>query len=207
LNIYEKLQKARVELQKSELKKTGHNTYSNYYYFELGDFLHKINELMFENKFTAVFDYKVDPCTLTLINYEKVDEQIVFSMEKIVPALKACNELQNVGGSQTFIRRYLYIMAFEISEQDLVSKQEITEEDELKMTENIRIDKIKLGIIKDLMAKAETSEESMCKYYEIKKVGDITNIMFSKVVKSLENTIDKKNKALDKQINALDGVI
>ena len=45
LNLYSKLQKVRVELQSSNLKKSGKNTYSKYEYFELGDFLPKVNEL------------------------------------------------------------------------------------------------------------------------------------------------------------------
>ena len=39
LNIYQKLQKSRVDLQNKKLKKTGINKYSNYDYFELGDLL------------------------------------------------------------------------------------------------------------------------------------------------------------------------
>ena len=34
LNLYSKLQKVRVELQQSDLKKSGENTYSKYKYFE-----------------------------------------------------------------------------------------------------------------------------------------------------------------------------
>lgn len=197
MNIYEKLQKCRVDLQKSEMKKTGHNTYSNYTYFELGDFLPKINELMHENKLASIFNYTNEQASLMIINSEKPDEKIEFTTPIVVPTLKACHELQNIGGTQTFARRYLYIMAFEISEHDLVSNAEMTEEEEMKMVENTRIDKIKLGIIKDLMLKAGVSDESICKHYEIKKVGDITNIMFPKVIKSLENTIEQKQKKLD----------
>ena len=44
LNLYQKLQKVRVELQNSKLKKSGKNTFSKYEYFELGDFLPKVKE-------------------------------------------------------------------------------------------------------------------------------------------------------------------
>lgn len=198
LNIYEKLQKCRVELQKSDLKKTGHNTYSNYFYFELGDFLPRINELQYENKLVSIFSYSNELATLEIINTESVEETIMFSTPIVVPSLKACNELQNIGGTQTFARRYLYVMAFEISEQDLVSKTELTEEDEMKTAENLRIDKIKVGIVKDLLEKAEVTEQAMCDRYEIKKIGDITNIMFPKILKKLETTIEAKNKELDR---------
>ena len=34
INIYQKLQKSRVELQAKNLKKSGKNSYSNYEYFD-----------------------------------------------------------------------------------------------------------------------------------------------------------------------------
>ena len=48
MNIYEKLQKARVELQSLGLKMGGHNKFADFKYFELKDFLPKVNEI-FEN--------------------------------------------------------------------------------------------------------------------------------------------------------------
>jgi hypothetical protein len=35
--VYEKLQQARIKLQNTELKKSGHNKFAGYKYFELGD--------------------------------------------------------------------------------------------------------------------------------------------------------------------------
>ena len=37
--VYEKLQKARIKLQNTALKKSGYNRFAEYKYFELGDFL------------------------------------------------------------------------------------------------------------------------------------------------------------------------
>ena len=45
MNIYEKMQKAKVDLQKEDLKKTGENKFSNYKYYELGDFMPAINKI------------------------------------------------------------------------------------------------------------------------------------------------------------------
>ena len=45
-NIYSKLQKARCEFQEKPLKKSGHNKFAGYHYFELGDFLPTINALL-----------------------------------------------------------------------------------------------------------------------------------------------------------------
>ena len=57
LNLYQKLQKVRVELQNSKLKKSGKNTFSKYEYFELGDFLPKVNELCEKYNLSTIFQF------------------------------------------------------------------------------------------------------------------------------------------------------
>jgi len=56
-NIYAKLQKSRVELQKKEMKKSGENKFSHYNYFELGDFLPQINEICERNGLATIFEF------------------------------------------------------------------------------------------------------------------------------------------------------
>ena len=55
MNLYEKLQKCRVELQNQNLKKSGYNKFAGFKYFELGDFLPAINELFNRHKLTSHF--------------------------------------------------------------------------------------------------------------------------------------------------------
>ena len=43
MSVYKKLNEARIELQGSQLTKSGHNKFAGYKYFELGDFLPTIN--------------------------------------------------------------------------------------------------------------------------------------------------------------------
>jgi hypothetical protein len=50
MNIYEKLQTVRVALQNKNLKKGKTNTYSNYQYYELADFLPDLMQLMKDSK-------------------------------------------------------------------------------------------------------------------------------------------------------------
>jgi hypothetical protein len=63
--VYEKLQKARIKLQHTELKKSGHNKFAGYKYFELGDFLPAIQSIFFELKLCPVVDLRslVTPCS------------------------------------------------------------------------------------------------------------------------------------------------
>jgi hypothetical protein len=136
MNIFEKLQTIRCILQKEKFKKSGKNTYAGYEYFELGDFLPRINELMLEHKLCSNISFGSDMAVLTIVNIDKSDEQITFTSPMSEAALKGCHAVQNLGAVQTYLRRYLYVNAFEIVEHDALdgttgkdtsSKQEKTE--------------------------------------------------------------------------------
>ena len=120
MNIYEKLQTVRVALQAQNLKKSGKNTYSNYNYYELADFLPEIMQLMAANKMTSVISFTKELATLTLIDTEKPDAHIIFTSPMAGANLKAAHEIQNLGAVETYQRRYLYMTAFEIVEADVL---------------------------------------------------------------------------------------
>lgn len=130
MNIYEKLQECRVKLNKRNLKQSGQNKFSNYTYFELGDFLPHAMEIMKELKLASVFGFENDKASLTIINTEKSDEQIKFESPSVITEMKGSNPIQNIGASQTYMRRYLYMMAFELSEFDAVNTTDPKENEE-----------------------------------------------------------------------------
>ncbi|MHC1683443.1 MAG: ERF family protein [Clostridiaceae bacterium] len=202
LNIYQKRQECIVGLQKAKLKMTGKNTYSNYEYYELGDFLPQLNQLMKDNGLAAVFNYNNEEATLTLIDTDKIEDTIIFSTPVELTSLKGCNGMQNIGGTQTFARRYLYIMAFEISEPDTLNNSEVDEEAELRRK---KIDPIKVKTLKDLIVKSHSDEASFCKWAKVKKIEDISNGKFNTCLSALDNALKKyeeENKTKD-----LEGVI
>lgn len=118
MNIYEKIQKVRVEFSKLNIKMTGHNGYAEYDYFELNDFLKPLNELMLDNKMTAIASFTGELATLTAINFEKPEEVYTISSPFGAASLKGCHEVQNIGAVETYQRRYLYQAMFDISEHD-----------------------------------------------------------------------------------------
>lgn len=120
MNIYEKLQEARVELQGMNLKKSGKNSFAQYDYFELADFMPHINRIMLDKKLTGFCSFTEDLASLTLVNSEKPEERIVFTSPMSKANLKGCHEVQNLGAVETYQRRYLYTTAFEIVEADLL---------------------------------------------------------------------------------------
>lgn len=136
MNIYQKIQSIRVKLAKDDIKKTGKNTYSNFAYYELSDFLPKLNEYLEKNGlFTSfsILSKRVDRdevAVLKIIDSEEPKEKVIFK----VPTAEAqvgvrkdgtggADPIQNQGAKITYMRRYLLMIAFEIVEQDVVDSQ------------------------------------------------------------------------------------
>jgi len=129
MNIYQKLNAARDEFHKTKLKKTGHNKFSNYYYFELGDFLIPALQIFKQHGITGVISFGKEEASMTIIDVDKPEDRIVINSPMSSAALKGCHEVQNLGAVQTYLRRYLWVAALEIVEHDaLDSSPKLTDE-------------------------------------------------------------------------------
>ena len=121
--VYEKLQKARIKLQHTELKKSGHNKFAGYKYFELGDFLPAIQSIFFELKLCPVVSFGTELATLRIIDTEN-GGCVTFTSPMAEAQLKGCHQIQNLGAVETYSRRYLYVTALEIVEHDAIDSSE-----------------------------------------------------------------------------------
>lgn len=119
MNIYEKLQACRVELQKMNLKKTGENKFAGFKYYELADFLPVVNEMFLKHKMHSEFSIVESGAILKIYNLEKPDEYCIFCSPIADANIKGCTPVQSLGGVHTYLKRYLYINALEIVENDL----------------------------------------------------------------------------------------
>lgn len=125
-SVYKKLARAKVMLQKSGLKKSGYNPYDKFYYFDLGDFLPRTNEIFDELGLIGVFVIEqrtdegvaTETASLTIINIDDPDEFIEFSSPTAEAAQR--NPIQGLGSKHTYMRRYLYMEALDIAETDMV---------------------------------------------------------------------------------------
>jgi hypothetical protein len=116
--VEDKLQIARIRLQETKLEKTGLNKFSNYTYFQLADFLPKIQEICGSLELFGQVSFTADMATLTITNTEAREQSLTFTSPMSTAALKGCHDVQNLGAVQTYLRRYLWVMAFEIVEHD-----------------------------------------------------------------------------------------
>lgn len=117
MSVYKKLQEARMKLQNTALKKSGHNKFAGYYYFELGDFLPAIQKICTEMNLCGVVSFDHNMAFLQ-INDTEDGTSVMFTSPMSSAALKGCHDVQNLGAVQTYLRRYLWVNAFEIVEHD-----------------------------------------------------------------------------------------
>lgn len=178
MNIYQKLQTARVELQNMKLKKSGKNQSMTYY--ELGDFLPAINSLGVKHdymtRFSIIADKGQEKAILTVYSSSEPQEKIDFVMPTAEVDLPRGQKIQGLGAKITYMRRYMLMSAFEIVESDILDKIEIELKDEVKPEDIKKINetkslddltalfnkmtkKYKTSLIKDLFTEKRTKLE------------------------------------------------
>lgn len=117
MNVFEKLNEARIRFQNANVKKSGKNSYAGYTYYELADILPAINKIAQELKFSCIVNFTPDLATLDFVDCEN-NERVQFTSPMSSASLKGCHEVQNLGASETYLKRYLYQNCFEIVEND-----------------------------------------------------------------------------------------
>lgn len=134
MNVYQKLNAARAKFHSIELKKSGHNKFAGYKYFELGDFIIPALEIFKEVGLTGIISFGKETADLRIVNNEKPEEAIVIESPMSSAALKGCHEVQNLGAVQTYLRRYLWVAALEIVEHDALDSSKPVEEKKVIIT-------------------------------------------------------------------------
>ena len=119
MNIYEKIQKAKELILEANLKKSGKNSFAGYTYYELADLLPTIIKVCNELKLFTMVNFTDEYATLDIINIEDSKEMVQYSSPMKELSLKGANAIQALGGVQTYQRRYLYMSAFDIIENDM----------------------------------------------------------------------------------------
>ena len=128
MGVHKKLMEARLLLQHAPLKKSGHNKFAGYSYFELGDFLPTINSIFYKTGLCGVVSFGKELASLTITDTEDGSE-IVLTSPMAEANLKGCHPIQNLGAVETYTRRYLYVSALEICEHDALDSSAPLKED------------------------------------------------------------------------------
>jgi hypothetical protein len=131
--VHKKLMNARMALQSMQLKKSGHNKFAGYQYFELGDFLPQINEIFHSLGLCGVISYDTEYASLTITDVDD-GTNIVVTSPMVEANLKGAHAIQNLGAVETYQRRYLWMTAMEIVEHDALDSSAPIKEEKVIIT-------------------------------------------------------------------------
>ena len=127
MSVYKKLNQARVKFHSLELKKSGHNKFAGYYYFELSDFVVPALKVFNEVGLCAVVSFNKEMASMLIqdidaqgVEFGGSNGSIIITSPMAELNLKGCHPIQNMGAIETYQRRYLWMAALEIVEHDAV---------------------------------------------------------------------------------------
>lgn len=128
LNALQKLQIARVKFLNAGVKKTGKNISLEFKYFELADIVPIAEGIFGEVGLLMVPTFGKEYATARVYNCDDRDEEpVVFEapFTQIAPIISnsgkaVTNEMQALGSSITYMRRYLWQLVLDIIESDSI---------------------------------------------------------------------------------------
>ena len=123
MNIYEKLDKARELVRNTKHKKDGRNTYSNYDYFTPETVELIVADVCKEMRLSPLCNLKRNEFGLyqemILIDLDKTEDCIITELATVHGSLKATNETQQMGGTDTYSERYIKMKVFQIKDNNI----------------------------------------------------------------------------------------
>ena len=229
LNIYQKIMQVRCDVIDAGIKKTGHNKFSNFWYYELKDFLSfttkAFKNIKLYSKFsiTPATPTNAEMVTFKVVNSEKVDEVETYTLptaECFIGQKKdgtgGADPIQNLGGKITYLRRYMYLIVLDLIEDDEVdAKEQIAKKATPKKhvptteprytDEKIAVETETFNGLSDTMKTIENFKEGKYKAIVLKticeelKVAKWFDIKFTKDF-TYKDLRDRVNKIIEEQI-------
>lgn len=122
MSIHEKLMNIKFELLDCDIKKSGHNNYGGFAYHELKDLLPPVNRLCKKYRCLTHVDFpNTQEAILTLINVDNPEDTIcTHSPRPELKEMQRMNIMQSEGSYETYMRKYLYLNLFDITEPDTI---------------------------------------------------------------------------------------
>jgi len=213
MNIHKKLQKARMTLQNTALKKSGHNKFAGYQYFELGDFLPQIQAICDSLGLCGTVSFTPEMAYLTIYDTDSTESNnfVTFTSPMSSAALKGCHDVQNLGAVQTYLRRYLWVNAFEIVEHDalepLTGKEEPAKKPEpVAKPAPVATKPVVSNTTKGAWSITMSGEEGSPGWFEALEIGVKTLLTGAQTPDDVA-TIFKTNRVLFDRVKELDAQV
>ena len=124
-NVYQKLIKARTMFLNANPTKSGKNMQLSFKYFELDDIVPIASKIFEELGLISIVSFFDEKAVMNIIDTDDTTGLITFTapFKPIEPIMsnagkQVTNEMQALGSSITYMRRYLYMIALDICEPD-----------------------------------------------------------------------------------------
>lgn len=197
MNVYKKLAGARVLLQKSPIKKSGKNPHLKFDYMELEDFLPTINTINEQIGLTPVFSINETGATLRIYDHDS-DGVIEFTSPVAHAKLQGnASPIQELGSQHTYMRRYMYLLAYEICENDVLDKQVGDQQPKQEQPKPQVITPEQALALITLVAEVGSDLVKVLDYYKIDSLENMTVDIYDKATKTL-NIKKKQIKEIEK---------
>ncbi len=137
LSLKARLQKARIALKEIDMKRSGVG-YTKAKYYTLEDMLPAVTRVAKEYEITPAFTFNNDTATLTIYDWYS-DDVIVFESPMVAMSDSKMNAIQSLGSLETYQRRYLLQIAFDITDEDKEEKDTLAFHDIMAVKNRIEI--------------------------------------------------------------------
>lgn len=178
-NLNESIIKIRVDLQNSKLKKSGKNKFAGFDYFELADFLPRLNELMLQESINDRFYIKDDYATLELQKGEEINTYtmpfVMFEVPMNKGGIPSMQKIQYLGALNTYYKRYLYLNAFGITDGEIIDSMD-----------NSNLEKSPIDELKEKIKKYGTKASS-----KLKDIGKKLSELSEEELKDLLDELER----------------
>ena len=182
MNIYEKLNNARVEFLQSGIKKTGKNIKQAYMYFQLADIIPEAENIFKKYKLLKTDSINDNVFVSRVTNCEQPEEFLEFNVPFAVadPIIsnrtggEVTNVVQRIGSSITYIRRYSWQLVLDIVEADLIDGDGVVEE--TPIAEEPKKEAVK----KEELVEVLTSADEPANDFQIKALKNLLKDLSSK---------------------------
>lgn len=192
MNIYKKIMSVRMAWLDANVQKTGINRFAEYKYFELADIVPVIMPLFDTFNLYPHFSFTEEVATMDIIDIDNPANKVTFSSPMRKLAVKGMNEIQALGGVETYQRRYLYMMLLDIVEQDAFDGSNGQSDDELE-TPNDNVTAIKPKTAAKSNRPSTPKQRAEVKKDLVDENGQATDIQ----IKSIKNGLKKLRAASD----------
>ena len=129
--IYKKLSNVQLALMRKDIKKTGFNKFKKYRYYTLDDLMAPCIEECNHEGLTFFFNFRNGEAIIRLHEWEKPEKGITCGLpfpDLINPDEDAKNKnnllIQDLGAAVTYLKRYLLINLFDITDVELIDSDD-----------------------------------------------------------------------------------